>query len=259
MSSIFQADCEILAKEEIAPGIFRLALHSEEISKAAQPGQFVHVNCGAGRDFILRRPFGIHRLSPGNAFEILFQVRGKGTQALSGRRPHDVLDVLGPLGRPFTISRDLGSALVVAGGIGVAPLVYLATELAKRKIRFYVAQGALDAVGLYCSIDLKRVARQVFTSTEDGSAGKRGKVTDILHDAIRNAAPEHIYACGPEGMLKTVADIAAAYSIPCEVSIERRMACGVGACLSCVCKTEGGYRLACKDGPVFDAKELTWK
>lgn len=258
MSEAHRVKAEVLGKEELAPGVMRLKLFSEEISKSAQPGQFVHVLCGEGRDFILRRPFSVHRLLPGSAFEILFQVVGRGTAALSEVHLHDFIDVIGPLGRPFNIPEGLSAALLVAGGIGIAPLVFLAEKLAVQKVKIYVVQGAATQHRLFCYMDLKRLSRQIFTATEDGSAGHRGRVTDVLANVVRQTSPERIYSCGPEAMLKKVADQALSYGIDCEVSIERRMACGVGACLSCACQTKRGYSLACKDGPVFRADELLW-
>ncbi|MCL5292653.1 MAG: dihydroorotate dehydrogenase electron transfer subunit [Actinobacteria bacterium] len=259
MNAIYRLQAEVLNKEELIPGVFRIKLFSEEISRAAKPGQFVHVACGKGRDFILRRPFSIHRRLSGNAFEILFQVVGRGTEALSEVRLHDFVDVLGPLGNSFEIPPDLSSALLVAGGVGIAPLIFLADELNSRKVRFYAIQGATTQQRLFCYMDLKRLGRQIFATTEDGTAGHCGRATDLIHEVIKKSAPERIYSCGPEGMLKVVADVAAAFGIDCQVSVERRMACGLGACLSCVCQTRDGYRLACKDGPVFRAEELSWK
>ncbi|MHB0975723.1 MAG: dihydroorotate dehydrogenase electron transfer subunit [Candidatus Aquicultorales bacterium] len=257
--SAHRVNAEVLHKEELAPGVFRLKLYSEEISVEARPGQFIHVKCGSEREFILRRPLGIHRRLPGNAFEILFQAVGKGTKALSEVRVHDIVDVVGPLGKPFEVPDQLKSALIVAGGLGVAPVVFLADELSKKDVRLSVLQGAATQRKLFCYLELKRLGRHVYTATEDGTAGHPGKVTDLLHDVIKKRAPDQIYACGPEAMLKITADVAEAYGIGCQVSVERRMACGIGACLSCVCETTGGYKLACKDGPVFRAEELTWR
>ncbi len=258
MSAVRRSKAEVLGKDELSPGVLRRKLFSEEICEIAEPGQFVHVECGKGRDFILRRPFSIHRLLPGNAFEILFQVVGRGTAALSEVRLHEFLDVIGPLGKPFDVPEGLSTALIVAGGIGIAPMIYLAEKLAIKKVRTYALQGAATQRRLFCYMDLKRLSRQVITTTEDGSAGHRGRVTDVLPDVVRQVSPEKIYACGPPDMLKRIAEFALACGIGCEVSIESQMACGVGACLSCVCRTKRGYKLTCKDGPVFEAGELLW-
>ncbi|MCL6471612.1 MAG: dihydroorotate dehydrogenase electron transfer subunit [Firmicutes bacterium] len=256
---MFQVKADVIAKEEIIPGVFNITLISPEISKQAKPGQFVHVLCGEPNDsFILRRPFSIHRVVPGRAFEILFQVKGRGTEALSKVKIHDSLDVIGPLGSSFKYSEGIKSALLLAGGLGVAPLLFLAEELTEKHILFHAMLGAQNKAGLLRYIDFKRLAKKTYAATEDGSFGHDGTVVSLLNRTIHQLRPQIIYACGPERMLQKVSETADEFGVDCQVSIETKMACGIGVCLGCTCITKTGYKLACKDGPVFDARDIYW-
>lgn len=247
----------MVATEHVADDVFVVRLFSDRVARAAKPGQFVHVRIGSDRDFILRRPFSLHAVS-GQSIEILFDAKGKGTRALSRMRQHDVLDVLGPLGRGFTVPPDTKRALLVAGGMGVAPLAMLAEELQARRIRTYVALGARTKARVLHLIELKRIAHEVAVATDDGSLGERGCVTDLVPPLLHSARPDVVYACGPEAMLEVISRQIRPYDIPCEVSLERLMACGVGACLSCAVRTTDGIKRACAEGPVFDAREVVW-
>jgi dihydroorotate dehydrogenase electron transfer subunit len=256
---MYQVKADVIAKEEIVPGVFSLTLVSPEISKAAKPGQFVNISCcGENSNFILRRPFGIHSVVPGRIFEVLFQVVGKGTEALSKVKQHDILDVIGPLGNGFAFSEEIKSALLVAGGIGVAPLLYLAEELTARKVMIYSMIGAQNKHKLIKYIDFKRLSKKTYAATDDGSFGYEGSVVELLNRTIHQLRPQVIYACGPHGMLKHVAMTADDFAVDCQVSIEARMACGIGVCLGCACETKSGYKMTCKDGPVFNAQDLIW-
>ena len=203
----------------------------------------------------------MHRILNGG-IEVLYEVVGKGTELLSRKRPGDTVDVIGPLGNGFSVQRTARSAqrtaVLVAGGIGVAPLVALAEELKKKKIRTMVIIGAKTKSHILCEDEFKSLGCEVKITTEDGSKGTRGLATDLLRNT-QYAIPNTLYACGPAAMLKSVAKIAEAKRVPCQVSVEERMACGVGACLGCPVKVKiGGYKMVCKDGPVFDAKEIAW-
>lgn len=255
---MIQVKADILAKEEVIPGVFSLTLVSPEIAKIAKPGQFVHILCGYHEGFILRRPFSIHRIVSGRAFEILFQVVGKGTESLSRMKIHDTLDVIGPLGTSFDYSEKIKTALLVAGGLGAAPLIFLAEELTNLHVRFYTMLGAQTGRKLLRFIDFKRMGKQTYPATDDGSFGYHGTVVDLLNRTIHQLRPEIIYACGPEGMLAKIAETADEFGVDCQVSIESKMACGIGVCLGCACITKDGYKMVCKDGPVFDARDILW-
>ena len=255
---MLQIKADIIGKEEVMPGVFNLIIVSPEISKNARPGQFVHVLCPTDDGFMLRRPFSIHRVVPGRAFEILFQVVGKGTEALSRVKIHDSLDIIGPLGTGFKYSEDIRSALLIAGGLGVAPLLFLAEELVERQVLFYPMLGYKTKTQMLRYIDFKRLGKKTYAATEDGSFGHEGTVVDLLNRTVHNIRPEIIYACGPVGMLKKISETADEFGIECQVSLETKMACGIGVCLGCACVTKRGYKMACKDGPVFNTRDILW-
>jgi len=278
-----QIQVKILKNERIADGFYRMRVASSFLAMKAKPGQFVEVRCSAGTDPLLRRPLGIHRIVKGG-IELLYEVVGRGTELLSYMKPGSELDVIGPLGSGFTIDRQTGKqanrqTIIVAGGNGVAPLLSLAESLAysveriayREKQKIQVLIGAKTKSHIICDKEFKKLGCEVLITTEDGSYGKKGLVTDSLSGILRNTQyairNTQIYACGPTGMLKAVAEIARGNRIPCQVSLEERMACGVGVCLGCPVRvktlhasrsTLNEYKMVCKDGPVFNAEEIAW-
>ncbi|HEY3374323.1 MAG TPA: dihydroorotate dehydrogenase electron transfer subunit [Candidatus Aquicultor sp.] len=257
--TIFQVKADIIGREEIAPGVINLTLVSPEIARDARPGQFVHILCSdPNSNYILRRPFSIHKVVPGRVFEILFQIAGKGTDALSKLKVHDTVDVIGPLGHSFKYSEDVRSALLIGGGLGVAPLLFLAEELMERNVLMYSMLGAQTRDKMFRYIDFKRMSKKTYAATDDGSFGHHGTVVELLNRTVHQIRPEVIYACGPEPMLKKIARTADDFAIICQVSLETKMACGIGACLGCAVATKDGYKMTCKDGPVFNANDLIW-
>lgn len=224
---------------------------------------------------LLRRPFSIHDADPaGEQIALLYEIRGRGTAALANRRPGEELDLLGPLGKGFAIpdSPDM-SLLLVGGGIAVAPLYFLARFLAGRRSleRATVLIGARTSEMLLCKAGFGAIGADVKVATDDGTAGYHGFVTGLMHEyveSINQAHPPMVYACGPMLMLAAAADIARVHNLACQVSAEAKMACGIGACMSCVIKVRpdaqasGGsfkYARVCKEGPVFDAHEVIWE
>lgn len=238
---------------------FRLMrLESAYLAKTARPGQFVEALCSAvskdTTDPLLRRPFGVHRIVKGG-IEVLYEMVGKGTQIMSRKKPGEQIRVLGPLGNGFTVNRAK-RAIIVAGGIGVAPLVALAQKLGPADVFI----GARSLSHLLCEREFRALGCSVSAATEDGSKGYKGLVTALVEKRLADGGQRSvIYGCGPAGMLKAVASLAAARGIECQVSLEERMACGAGVCLGCPVKVKGGgYKMVCKDGPVFDAAEIAW-
>jgi dihydroorotate dehydrogenase electron transfer subunit len=253
----------VLANERVAEGVGLIALTAPRIAASVRPGQFVHLRIADGADFILRRPFSVHRARhgagrAGGTIEILYQVLGRGTRELAEKRAGDVMDAIGPLGRGWDVPDDAAHVLLVAGGLGAAPLGMLAEELAERGVAVSVAIGAPTAARLLVRDLFERVARRVEVATDDGSAGEPGFVTLVSERLIAEDRPSLVCACGPETMARTVAAQAAGAGIGCQVSLERLMACGIGACLSCVVTTAHGRARACVDGPVFDAADVVW-
>jgi len=262
-----QSLCSIASNVEVMPGIHLMWIEAPDIAVAAQPGQFITVRCG---DFTLRRPFSVHQVSS-REIALLFKVAGKGTFWLSQRQKRDRIDILGPLGRGFSIEPGARNLLLVAGGIGIAPLVFL-MQCASSQNQITLIHGANTAAQLhpFSSAGKKRSnlpplpkGVQFVPVTEDGSMGKKGMATDILPDFLDWA--DQVYACGPVDMYKTMAEMSwrAKQSNlklrKCQVSLEVRMGCGFGACYSCTINTKKGLKQVCRDGPVFELDDIIWQ
>jgi dihydroorotate dehydrogenase electron transfer subunit len=248
----------VVANERIAKGVGRIVLNAPRTATDIAPGQFVHLRIAEGRDFILRRPFSVFRAGAGQ-LEVLYQVVGTGTRALSLAESGAAMDLIGPLGHGWEIPEGIAHALLVAGGLGIAPMGMLAERLAERGVAVTLALGAPSAERLLVRDVLERSCRRLDVATDDGSEGRRGFVTTLAQELLASDTPDVVYACGPEPMQRAVAALASSAGVPCQVSLERLMACGVGACLSCVVSTTRGQLRACADGPVFDAAEVLWR
>ncbi|MDP8258389.1 MAG: dihydroorotate dehydrogenase electron transfer subunit [Candidatus Aadella gelida] len=244
---------------------FRITVEEPHISSTSCPGQFVNIKIGdsGSSEHLLRIPLGVHTTRK-NETSFLYKVVGEGTRELSRRKKGETLDVLGPLGKGFDISglEEGSCALIAGGGHGAAPLYGLVESLTKKNIKTVFFMGACSGDHIVLEDEIKNLGAELIISTDDGSCGTKGYVTESLEKHLtRDPRPETretIYACGPNPMLKEVARIAETYKIPAQTSIDEYMACGIGACLGCAVKTKNGYKLACKDGPVFDAQEIVW-
>lgn len=259
--------CEILSNEQLAGDVYRLTFYSESISQKAQPGQFVHVRVSAHYDPLLRRPFSIHDVGRlANATDILYQVVGSGTCILASKKEGDVIDVLGPLGRGFDLELAPRESIIIAGGIGIAPFPFLVRRLATRGRSVRILTGWKTSEEIVGVDEIESLGVPVEVATEDGSCGYSGTVTDLLEDRLKDMLRESdgfaLYACGPEAMLTAVARLARGQGISCQVSVEERMACGIGACFGCAVPgnvevpSTTNYKLVCKDGPVFHINEV---
>ncbi len=249
----------IISNKSVSEGRFKMALEAPAVARLAKPGQFVMVKCSDALNPLLRRPLSFHRIENGH-FELLYQVVGKGTDALSKRKARERLDIIGPLGNGFQPLRKDENIVLIAGGIGAAPLLALAEKCAARNARLTALVGAKTKSHVLCGDEFRRLGAIVKIATEDGSRGHKGLATDLLKKILtgRNLRPATIYTCGPHKMMKAVADIARKNKIMCFVSFEEKMACGTGACLGCAVKTLIGYKMACKDGPVFKSGDIIW-
>jgi dihydroorotate dehydrogenase electron transfer subunit len=253
---------KILSNEKTGHTYYKMHLDAPYIAKTAKPGQFVEIKCSDSMEPFLRRPFSIHKVKRG--IEILYEVVGEGTKILAGRKEGDFIDVLGPLGNGFELpekDKPEHRAIIIAGGIGAAPLVYLADELVKNRIKTVVLIGAKTKNLILCEKDFKKITSEVYVSTDNGTYGCKGFVSNLFHKILKTSESRFetiVYVCGPYGMLKSISDICLERDFECQVSLEEKMACGIGACLGCVVNTKSGRKLACKDGPVFNAKELVW-
>jgi dihydroorotate dehydrogenase electron transfer subunit len=248
----------VLANDRIAQGVGLMVLKAPRCAESVLPGQFVHLRVATGADILLRRPFSIHR-AEGDRVEILYQILGEGTLRMAEKSVGDAsMDLVGPLGRGWSAPEGIAHALIVTGGLGAAPLGMLAEQLALRGVAVSVAMGAPTQERLVARDLYERVARRVELSTDDGSAGEHGFVTGPAQRLLAEERFDIVYTCGPELMQRAVAALAAEAGVPCQISLERLMACGIGACLSCVVSTRDGLKRACVDGPIFDAEEVVW-
>jgi dihydroorotate dehydrogenase electron transfer subunit len=265
---MIRRECEVLSLRQA--GAYRsLTLVAPDIAEEARPGQFVEIAVPRGRDILLRRPFSIHQASRrggwAGTIEVVFDVVGPGTAWLAELQPHDTLDVIGPLGRSFQMPRGAVSCLLVGGGYGAAPLYFLAEELRARDKQVNMVIGAKGADRVFKPVEGKRLSTTILVTTEDGGMGERGRVTDHLAAMIERTHARVVYACGPNPMLRAVAEFCRARRIPCQVSVEELMACGLGVCWTCTVPVlakdgRGWWNLrACVEGPVFNGARIWWE
>lgn len=237
-------ESNILLNHKISEDIFEMKV---ELKNITEPGQFFMLRKNDSPTF-LSRPLSVYYTDK-KTVSFLYQIKGKGTQVFSLMNPGDKIDIMGPLGNSFNTDFCGKKTAVVSGGIGIAPMVYLAQELLKRdnSVDFYCGFKGMP----YCT-DILDKKIKVFVSSQEGVAGHHGLITEIFNPS----AYENVMTCGPVPMMKIVANMCKEKNIPCQVSMEQHMACGMGACLVCTCETEHGIKRVCKDGPVFDGKEL---
>ncbi len=280
-------DCKIIAQSEVGPGVVRTLLSGPEIARHSTAGQFVNVRVAETTDPLLRRPFSIHAVYPAEGFfSLLYVLRGRGTALLNKMRPGEKMSVVGPLGRGF----DLGDStdaehVVVAGGCGAAPLHFLCDALCAKWgcQTTTVLAGAQRKEGVLCEEEFRSHGVEVEISTDDGSYGYHGFVTQLLAKYLQERtkfpsprpSPEEgarirVYPCGPNAMMKEVARISREAGVErCQVSLENNMSCAIGVCMGCVQKIKGAasgddsgrdwhYERVCKDGPVFDSEDVIW-
>ncbi len=245
MERIF--DAEILSNEEVAEKIYRLTVDAPSLERNARAGQFVQVKISD--EFTLRRPLGIASTISGHV-KIFYRVVGRGTETLSTKKTGEHLNILGALGNGYS-TRE-GKVLLVGGGMGLAPLLLAAEKFSADVLMGGRNQGEV----LFWQEEFKPHADKIFITTDDGSYARKGFAVDLLPDILAAENYSAILTCGPEIMMRGVAKFAHEKNLPCEVSFERRMACGLGACLSCSIDTLNGRKKVCKDGPIFNAKEV---
>jgi dihydroorotate dehydrogenase electron transfer subunit len=247
-----QATGTIISNHEVIPEVYLIWLNSPPIATQAQPGQFVMVCCG--EDTLLRRPLSVHQ-TDGEKIALLFSVVGKGTHWLSQCHAGDNIDLLGPLGNGYSIHPGPHNLLLVAGGIGIAPLHFLAQEALSKGYSVKLLLGASTAIQLYPQ-RLLPSGVELIIATEDGTTGKKGMITDLLPDFTGWA--DQIFACGPTSMYQSMATLNFPKTKPVQISLEVRMGCGLGVCYGCTIKTKDGLRQVCKDGPIFDLDDILW-
>lgn len=257
---------EISKKEQLTQDIFRLTLPVPEVAAAARPGQFVMVRSGKNLDPLLNRPFSLHQGMDDGRIQILFKVLGEGTRRLARQEVGDQITLIGPLGRGFSLPEPASRPCLVGGGMGIAPLFFLARELLRR----HPAQVPELLLGARTAVEVRQLAAEFrlmgldpLVATDDGTLGYKGLVTDLWPRLAESAQPRQVFCCGPHPMMAAVARHCAAENWPCQVSLETMMACGVAACLGCAIKgkqtaVSGDYLHVCKHGPVFEAQTIDW-
>ena len=251
---------QIISNERDTDLYFRLVVRAPQIAPRVQPGQFAHIRVLPMKDALLRRPFSIYQVA-GDTFSILYKAVGKGTEVLSRMRAGEQLSAIGPLGHGFTVPPPGGETpLLVAGGYGMAALYLLAQRSPQTGIVFV---GGRRRVDILCEDEFRALGWTVRVTTEDGSHGEEGLVTQPLLLELRRGAPhQKMFACGPTPMLKAVGQIAEEFKVPAELSMDEHMCCGVGVCLTCVIPIKAGdgweYQRTCTEGPVFDARVIAW-
>lgn len=263
-----QVVAEVLNHRKLGDEYHLLTIVAPDIAEEARPGQFVGLRPPKDRSYILRRPFSIYRVNRRGpvaaTVEVVFDIRGPGTESLARLRRHDLVDVVGPVGRGFTLPKKQYSCLLVGGGIGATPLFFLGDELLGANKRVDVLWGASTSARLCNTIEAKRLGATATFLTEDGSEGEQGIVTDHLSELIERCSTEVIYACGPHAMLAAVTKIGVRHRVPVQVAMEEMMGCGIGICMTCVTPTwnkEGtdvrNVR-TCLEGPVFNGARIAW-
>lgn len=247
-------DARVIGNEKLADGVYRLMVEAPSVALRATPGQFAQIRI-LGGGVLLRRPLGLASvdLLTGQV-SFIYRVVGKGTGLLSALKVGDIVNVLGPLGHGF--SREVKAPLLVGGGMGLSPLLYYASYLAARNIPAEILMGGRTAGELFWKELFSSCASKIHITTDDGSIGTKGFVTTLLPELLKDGAFDHVAVCGPPIMMKGVAELTLLRGLPCEVSLEARMGCGLGACLSCSIDTLHGRKKICKDGPVFPAEEV---
>jgi len=272
VSAILNIKVKILSKEEVAPNIYLMKLKAPSVAQEALPGQFIHIKCSTDNYPLLRRPLSIHRIDKEKGeIYILFQVVGEGTKLLAQKEVGDNLDILGPIGNGFNIYPESRKIMIIGGGIGVAPLLALCEESIRKGKEVRVLIGALKKELVIGEENFRNLGAQVDVATDDGSYKYKGLVTDLLERTIKEGwLADQIFACGPKPMLRRIAEITSNRNIYCQVSLEERMGCGIGACLGCVCKIKAKeknnnqnqikyiYKRVCVDGPIFEGSEVVW-
>ena len=265
---------KIISNQEISPGYFRMKILAPGFGENAHAGQFIMFRVQRSLPPLLRRPFGIFRtgflpadcdgLPPKEFVEIVYKVVGSGTSIMAELHEGDKVELLGPLGNGFDCTSRKGEKILVGGGIGLVPLYMLAGELVANGCKVRLLMGGRTRDDILAVTEFERLGVETYISTDDGSLGEAGLVTQVLELKLQKYPETEVFTCGPMPMLAAVHDICVKYKTPLQVSLEESMACGVGACLGCVVKGAGhteekpSYLCSCKVGPVFKSQYLDW-
>ena len=256
-----KVNCELLKKVMLIDGIYKFSVKAPEIAKEARAGQFLEIKVSETGEPFLRRPISIYNIDKETGIvEFIFQVKGRGTNLLAERKIGDFIDIMGPLGFGGFKIQEYNNVAIIGGGIGTYPLYELAKEL-KGKANLNVYLGFRDKSLVTCEKEFEEIGlNKLVVTTDDGSYKEKGFAIDFMKKDIEENKVDMIFACGPLPMLKAVRAYAIENNIPCQISLEERMGCGIGACLGCAVKVVSGkeprYGHVCKEGPVFYATDV---
>lgn len=259
MSNLEKA--QVISNNQVSTNLFEMELKAPQTVPLCNPGQFIHIRVSSQHDPLLRRPLSLYDVdSQTDTITLLYKVVGKGTDILARTAVGEYLDIMGPLGRAFDYPQAGQTAVLVGGGVGIAPLLFLARKLSEQGYGTKVLYGTQSSQDLVALDRFRQLGAEVWTATLDGKTGYRGLVTDLLKEQLSSGQGiDYLYTCGPEPMMAQVAVYAREHGLKGQVSLEENMACGVGACLGCARKlksSDGSYAKVCKDGPVFDLHEI---
>lgn len=254
---MFDETVSILENKKVNHEYYKLVFSSKRLSAGVAAGQFLNIQIENHEGLLLRRPFSYYRIR-GQKIEILYEILGRGTALLTEKRPGHTLKVLGPLGRAFTRDLKGKKRILIGGGVGVPPLLFLAEAAGKESPALSFLIGCKSKTEVLPKAELAGVKGEILYATNDGSYGKKGFVTALFENLLKREDPKtfFIQTCGPHAMMAAVMKIAKKFAVAGEASIDERMACGVGACLGCVVETKEGFKTSCVEGPVFSFQEL---
>lgn len=254
---MYDETISVLENKKINNKYYKLVFSSPRLSKKVSPGHFLNIQIENHQGLLLRRPLSYYRVS-GSRVELLYEILGRGTALLAQKRKGHELKALGPLGRPFSQNLMGKKRILVAGGVGVPPLIYLAETLKENPKHQLLLIGCKSKNEVLPKKELAKVKCEIRYATDDGSYGRKGFVTALLQEVLKKEDPKSIFiqTCGPNVMMNAVRILAQEFGVEGEASVEERMACGVGACLGCVVETHDGFKTSCVDGPVFSFSEL---
>lgn len=250
----------LLANKQVSPKLHVMRLESPRIAETLAPGQFVHMLIPGMEGHILRRPFSVYDVdSAKKTIDVLYQVVGAGSARMAELETGAVIDTMGPLGTGWAMPEAAHRVLLVGGGVGAAPLYLFAKQLLDAGKELEVVLGAQTAVDLVAWQRYRElIGRDPYGATDDGSLGYHGFCTEVAEKLLATGGFDAVACCGPEPVMRIVAAQAKEAGVSCQVSMEKRMACGIGACLSCIVETVDGRKRSCVDGPVFDAGKVVW-
>ena len=253
-----QLQSQLISNRQISAGFYELSMRWDKSAGVPLPGQFLTVRVTQDSVPLLRRPFAFAGFDESKqTASIIYQKRGRGTEILCAKQPGESLDVIGPLGTPFPVSEGQGETVAVAGGVGLGPILFLVNYLRERSIPVTFVFGCRNSSFIPDTAAFKAALPHI--CTDDGSVGFKGNSVSYLEQNVKIDEKTVIDGCGPNLMLKGLSALALSKGARAWVSVEQVMACGVGACMGCAVKTVSGYARACKEGPVFNAKDVVWE